>query len=46
MYKKNNDNLNNTNNLEKKIIRLPLHNYLSLKDIDLVCDKIKKYFKK
>jgi len=46
VYKKNNDNLTNTNNLEKKIIRLPLHNYLSLKDIDLVCEKIKKYFKK
>ena len=45
IYKKNNDKLNNTNNLAKKIIRLPLHNYLSFKDIDYICDKIKKYFK-
>jgi len=46
IYKKLEDNVNNTNNLAQKIIRLPLHNYLTLRDIDFVCDKIKKYFNK
>ena len=45
VYKNTNDNLINTNNFEKKIIRLPLHNYLSLKDIDFVCDKLKNTLK-
>ncbi len=44
IYKKTYDKLNNTNNLAKKIVRLPLHNHLSFNDIDYVCDKIKKYF--
>ena len=44
IYKKNYDKLKNTNNLSKKIVRLPLHNHLSFKDIDYVCEKIKKYF--
>ena len=44
IYKKATDNLNNTSTLSKKIVRLPLHNHLSLKEIDYVCDKIKKYF--
>jgi len=44
MYKKKGDNLNNTNNFVNKVVRLPLHNHLSIKDIDFVCDKIKKYF--
>ena len=44
IYKRPNDNISNTNNFAKKIVRLPLHNYLTLKDIDFVCDKIRKYF--
>ena len=44
IYKKVNDKLNNTNILSKKIVRLPLHNHLSLKEIDYVCVKVKKYF--
>ena len=38
------DKLINTNYLEKKIVRLPLHNYLTIKDVDFICNKIKKYF--
>jgi dTDP-4-amino-4,6-dideoxygalactose transaminase len=44
-YSKDNQ-LNNTNILSKKLVRLPMHNHLSLKEVDYVCDKIKKYFKK
>ena len=44
-YLKPTDKLNNTNYLNNRIIRLPMHNYLSLKEIDYICDKIKYYFK-
>ena len=38
--------LKNTDYLVKRIVRLPLHNYLKIKDVDYVCNKIKKYFNK
>ena len=41
-----NTNLKNTEEIVKKIIRLPMHNRLSIKDIDFISNKIKKYFKK
>ena len=40
------DNLYYTNNLINRIVRLPLHNYLTFKEIDYICLKIKQYFKK
>lgn len=39
-----NTNLNNTDNIIKKIVRLPIHNNLKLKDVDIICSKIKEYF--
>jgi len=45
-YIKNNFKLINTDRLEKKIIRLPLHTELTIDDIDFVCKKIKLFFKK
>ena len=36
----------NTDKYVKQIVRLPLHNSLSFKDIDFICAKIKKYFDK
>ena len=44
VFKKNNDKLFNTNNFVKRIVRLPLHNHLSIKEVDYVCNKVKKYF--
>ena len=38
-------NLKVTNKIIKKIIRLPIHNELNVKDIDYICEKIKAYFK-
>ena len=36
--------LPDTEKLYKRIIRLPLHNHLSIKDIDYVCKVIKKFY--
>ena len=38
--------LENTDKLEKKIIRLPLHNHLSIKDIDFISSIIESFYKK
>ncbi len=46
IYTNKSDKLNNTNILTKKLVRLPMHNHLSLAEVDYVCDKIKRYFKK
>ncbi len=40
-----NTNLENTEEIVKKIVRLPMHNRLSIKDIDFISNTIKKYFK-
>ena len=45
-YKLKKDNLYFTNNLVNKVVRLPLHNYLTFREIDYICLKIKQYFKK
>jgi|TARA_Y100000294_G_C8568221_1_gene341703 dTDP-4-amino-4,6-dideoxygalactose transaminase len=39
-----NTKLRNTEEIVKKIVRLPMHNRLSVKDIDFISNKIKKYF--
>jgi len=39
-------NLKNTNCVFNNIISLPFHNYLTTKDIDLICLKINSFFKK
>lgn len=39
-----NTNLNNTDHIIKKIVRLPIHNNLKLKDVDIICSKIREYF--
>ena len=39
-------NLKNTNYVFNNIISLPFHNYLTTKDIDLICLKINSFFKK
>jgi len=44
-YKLKRDNLYFTNNLVNKVVRLPLHNYLTFREIDYICLKIRKYFK-
>jgi dTDP-4-amino-4,6-dideoxygalactose transaminase len=36
--------LPNTNIFAKTIIRLPMHNNMSLKDVDFICDKINKFY--
>ena len=45
-YKTKKDNLYFTNNLINKIVRLPLHYYLTFKEVDYICLKIRKYFKR
>ena len=45
-YKLKKDNLHFTDNLINKVVRLPLHNYLTFREIDYICFKIKQYFKK
>jgi len=40
-----NTKLKNTDDIIKKIVRLPIHNNLKLKEVDIICDKIKEYFK-
>jgi len=42
---KNNVALTNTEDLSKKIIRLPLHHAITNKDIDFICKKINFFFK-
>ena len=37
-------NLKNTNEIIKKIVRLPMHNKLTIKEIDFICEKVKSYF--
>ena len=39
-------NLKNTNKIIKKIVRLPMHNKLSIKEVDYISEKVKEYFKK
>lgn len=34
----------NTNIFAKTVIRLPMHNNMSLKDVDFICDKINKFY--
>ena len=41
-----NMDLKNTEEIVKKIVRLPMHNRLSIKEVDFISNKIKKYFKK
>jgi dTDP-4-amino-4,6-dideoxygalactose transaminase len=36
--------LPNTNIFAKTVIRLPMHNNMSLKDVDLICDNINKFY--
>ncbi len=38
-------NLKNTEEIVKKIVRLPMHNKLSIRDVDFISNKIKYYFK-
>ncbi len=38
------DNLNKSNLHINRIVRLPLHNYLNIKEIDYISQKIKNYF--
>ena len=40
-----NTKLKNTDEIIKKIIRLPMHNKLTIKEVDYICEKVKKYFK-
>ncbi len=39
-------NLSNTNFLNERIVRLPMHNYLKIKQVDFICNKMKLFFKK
>ena len=41
-----NTNLKNTNEIIKKIVRLPMHNKLSIQEVDYISKKVKDYFKK
>ena len=41
-----NSNLTNTNQIIKKIVRLPMHCELSLSDVDFISKKIKDFFHK
>jgi len=43
-YVDNKTNLTITNNIVKKIVRLPMHNKLKLKDVDYISDKIREYY--
>jgi len=36
----------NTDNYVKKIVRLPLHDSLTIDQVDFICKKVKYYFKK
>ena len=39
-------NLKNTDEIIKKIVRLPMHNKLTIREVDYVCQKVKDYFHK
>ncbi len=41
-----NTNLKNTNEIIKKIVRLPMHNKLTIQEVDYISKKVKEYFKK
>ena len=41
-----NTKLENTNEIIKKIVRLPMHNKLTIKEVDYISQKVKEYFKK
>jgi dTDP-4-amino-4,6-dideoxygalactose transaminase len=43
-YKK--KNLTITNKIHNKIIRLPIHNYLKVKDVNYICNKINEFFER
>tara|TARA_B100000575_G_C23133134_1_gene657672 strand:- start:1938 stop:3071 length:1134 start_codon:yes stop_codon:yes gene_type:complete len=45
-FSKSKEKLLNTDNYVKKIVRLPLHDSLTSKQIDFICMKIKEFFKK
>ena len=45
-FTKSKKKLLNTDNYVKKIVRLPLHDSLTSKQIDFICMKIKEFFKK
>ena len=45
-YFNNKQRLINTDKYVKQIVRLPLHDSLTFKQIDFICNKIKKYFDK
>ena len=36
--------LDNTNEIIKKIVRLPMHNKLTIKEVDYISKKVKDYF--
>ena len=38
--------LNNTDEIIKKIVRLPMHNKLKLSEVDYISQKVKDYFNK
>ncbi len=40
------DNLKNTDEIIKKIVRLPMHNKLKLSEVDYISQKVKDYFHK
>jgi len=39
-------NLKNTDEIVKKIVRLPMHNKLKLSEVDYISKEIKNYFNK
>ena len=39
-----NTKLDNTNEIIRKIVRLPMHNKLKLKEVDFIAKKVKDYF--
>ena len=45
-YFKNNKSLLNTDKYVRQIVRLPLHNSLSFKQVDYICKTIQKFFNK
>ena len=45
-FSKSKKKLTNTDNYVKKIVRLPLHDSLTSKQVDYICMKIKEFFKR
>ena len=41
-----NTKLKNTDEIIKKIVRLPMHNKLTIKEIDYISKKVRDYFKR